>query len=147
MLENLGPIVGTLGATILAHIIAFLVWKGRADESLERLQADQDRYEQEAGEKDAEVERLKEATRQLRVEHDRHIEEAKDKIGELQFVRQTQAVMKQEIIDMAARLAVGDERLRELNILGRNFAVMESQLKGILGELVEIKTAIKDRAA
>ena len=60
-------------------------------------------------------------------------------------MREKQAVMRQEIISLAAQLMVNDRRLNELAALATNQAVMQSELVGIRAELVEIKRELKGR--
>lgn len=115
MLEWLGPILGAVTAAIVGMMITGLIWKGKMEEALS----------------------------QLRREHENHISDANVKIAEFQTVREQQAVMRQEIVSMGARLIAGDKRLEELSRLTTNFAVMEKQLEGIHTELVEIKKELR----
>lgn len=117
MIEWLGPILGSIVAGIVGMVISGLIWKGK----------------------------MEEAHRQFRADYDAHIREADEKIRDFQMVRENQAVMRQEIVNMSARLIAGDKRLEELSRLSTNFAVMEKQLEGIHTELIEIKKELKTR--
>ena len=115
MLEWLGPILGSIVAGIVGMVVSGLIWKGKMEEAYQRLRAD---YED-------------------------HVRTANSKINEMHTMRETQAVMRQEMVSMGARLIAGDKRLEELARLATNFAVMEKQLEGIHTELVEIKKELR----
>lgn len=115
MLEWLGPILGAIVAAIAGMVISGLVWKGKVEEVIKQLRAD----------------------------HENHIAEASQEIGAFRAVQREQAVMRAEVMNMSARLVAGDERLKELNVLSRNFAVMESQLKGINETLQRIEKQLE----